>query len=197
MIDSQRRGRVWTAALATALLSGLSLSSAHGDEPIAPPTDPASLRAAKKVAEQPPVPPPPAKTKAVDHSGRRQKGDASIYADKFAGRKTADGDRLDMKDHVAASKTLPLGTVAKVTNLETGKATEVEVKDRGPFVSGRVVDLTPGAAKAIGLSKHDGVAPVVVSPVAVPQPDGSVKAGAGAAENAGLVSSPAAGGTTE
>jgi rare lipoprotein A len=118
----------------------------------------------------------------IDHSGKRQVGKASIYARKFAGRKMANGARMNPRDGNAASKTLPLGTVAKVTNLETGKSAVVTIQDRGPFVDGRIVDLSPGTAEKIGLAKEQGVAPVEVAPIAVPQPDGSVKAGAAATE---------------
>src|SRR5438270_6484086 len=69
----------------------------------------------------------------IDHSGRKQKGHASYYATKFAHRKMANGNRLDPQTHVAASKTLPLGTTASVVNLQTGKAAVVTVADRGPF----------------------------------------------------------------
>ena len=68
----------------------------------------------------------------------------------------------------AASKTLPLGTVAKVTNTATGKTAEVTVEDRGPYVDGRTIDLSRSTARQIGLGTHDGVAPVVV---AVPRSD--------------------------
>ncbi|HKB54988.1 MAG TPA: septal ring lytic transglycosylase RlpA family protein [Ramlibacter sp.] len=116
----------------------------------------------------------------IDRSGRRQVGKASIYARKFAGRRMADGHRMNPRDGNAASKVLPLGTVAKVTNLETGKSTVVTIQDRGPYVRGRIVDLSPGAAARIGLAKKKGVAPVEVAPIAVPLPDGSVKPGEGA-----------------
>ena len=72
--------------------------------------------------------------------------------------------------------------MARVTNLKTGKSTEVTIEDRGPFVAGRVVDLTPHAAEAIGLTWNEGLAPVIVAPIAVPQPDGAIRPGAGAAE---------------
>ena len=83
--------------------------------------------------------------------------------------------------NVAASKTLPLGTTAKVTNLSNGKSATVKVEDRGPYVDGRVVDLTPKVADELDMKKV-GVTPVVVAPIAVPQPDGAIKLGAGAAE---------------
>jgi len=82
---------------------------------------------------------------------------------------------------VAASKTLPLGTTAKVTNVQNGRSAMVKVEDRGPHVAARVVDVTPKVADQLDMKKA-GVAPVVVAPVAVPQADGTVKLGAGAAE---------------
>ncbi len=102
---------------------------------------------------------------ALDDGGRVERGKASVYSRSFDGKKMANGEHYDPQAHVAASKSLPIGTVAKVTNLENGKSTEVRVADRGPFVDGRVVDLTPRAAADIGLSHKEGVAPVVVAPV--------------------------------
>jgi rare lipoprotein A len=118
----------------------------------------------------------------LDLSGRRRVGKASIYAHKFAGRKMADGHRMNPRDGNAASKTLPLGTVAKVTNLDTGRSAVVTIRDRGPHVDGRIVDLSPGTAEQIGLAKEQGIAPVAVTPIAIPQPDGSVKPGDAAAD---------------
>ena len=83
--------------------------------------------------------------------------------------------------NIAASKTLPLGTVAKVTNLDNGKTATVKIEDRGPYVNGRVVDLAPKVANDLDMT-HKGVAPVIVKPVTLPQPDGQVKLGAGAAD---------------
>ena len=83
--------------------------------------------------------------------------------------------------NIAASKTLPLGTTAKVTNLNNGKSALVKVQDRGPYVGGRVVDLAPKVAEELEMTEP-GIAPVVVAPVAVPLPNGDVKLGAGAAE---------------
>jgi rare lipoprotein A len=88
---------------------------------------------------------------------------------------------LDPADNVAASKALPLGTTAKVVNTENGKEATVKVEDRGPFVDGRVVDVSPKVADDLDIKKQ-GAAPVVVKPVTVPQPDGGVKLGAGAAD---------------
>lgn len=129
----------------------------------------------------PPKPAPKTKHPPVDHSGRKQAGKVSYYARKFDGRKMADGRRFNPQAPVAASKTLPLGTTAKVVNLKTGKSAVVTVQDRGPHVDGRVLDVSPKVAEQLDLKKS-GVAPAVVKPIAVPQPNGGVKLGAGAAE---------------
>ena len=115
---------------------------------------------------------------ALDHSGKARRGKASYYARKFHGRKMADGTRMDPNANVAASKTLPLGTTAKVTNVENGKSATVEIRDRGPYVDGRIVDVSPKVAEKLDM-KEDGVANVVVKPITVPQPDGHAKPGAG------------------
>lgn len=83
--------------------------------------------------------------------------------------------------NAAASKTLPLGTTARITNLESGKSAVVTIRDRGPYVRDRIVDVTPKVAEKLEM-KENGVAPVVVKPIAVPQPDGSIKPGVGASE---------------
>ena len=88
---------------------------------------------------------------------------------------------MDPESNVAASKTLPLGTKAMVTNLRNGKSAVVEIKDRGPYAKGRIVDLSPKTANTLGLGSK-GTAPVEVAPIEVPQRDGSIKAGSGAAE---------------
>lgn len=131
---------------------------------------------------------PPAKGHKLDHSGRAQVGKASFYAPMFNGRKMADGTPMDPKDDNAASKTLPLGTKARVTNLETGKSAVVTIQDRGPYVEGRIVDLSPATAEKIGLHREAGLAPVEVAPITVPQPDGSVKPGAAVTESTGVAS---------
>jgi len=113
-----------------------------------------------------------------DLSGRKRVGKASFYAKKFQGRKMADGTRMDPNDDNAASKTLPLGTTAKVTNRETGQSATVTIQDRGPFVPGRIIDLSPATAEEIGLTQQAGVADVEVAPIRVPLPEGGAKAGA-------------------
>ena len=116
----------------------------------------------------------------LDHSGKKRVGKASFYAGFFAGRKMADGNRIDPHDDNAASKTLPLGTKARVTNLETGQSAVVTIQDRGPYVPGRIVDLSPSTARQIGITPKIGVAPVEVAPIEVPLADGSTKTGDGA-----------------
>ena len=80
----------------------------------------------------------------------------------------ADGTRMNPQDDSAASKTLPLGTTAKVTNLETGESAVVTIRDRGPFVKGRIVDLSPATADKVGLDRREGVSKVEVTPIAMP-----------------------------
>jgi rare lipoprotein A len=115
-----------------------------------------------------------------DTSGKERLGNASFYAKSFSGKKMADGKIMDPHQNNAASRTLPLGTVAKVTNLETGKSAIVTIQDRGPHVDGRIVDLSPATAQNIGLSRREGLAKVAVAPITVPLPDGRVKLGTGA-----------------
>ena len=75
-------------------------------------------------------------------------GIASVYA--YKGEPTANGETANPTGLTAAHKTLPFGTLVRVTNLETGKTVVVRINDRGPFVKGRVIDLTPRAATEIG-----------------------------------------------
>lgn len=130
-----------------------------------------------EVAPQTPKPKP-----KPDLSARKRVGKASFYARQFFGRTMANGAPMDPQGNNAASRTLPLGTTAKVTNVETGKTAVVKIEDRGPYVDGRVVDLSPGTAAKIGLTPRKGVTKVVVAPITVPLPDGNVKVGAAAHE---------------
>jgi rare lipoprotein A len=123
-----------------------------------------------------------AKKPALDRSGGKRFGKASFYANFFAGRKMADGKIMDPQTDNAASRTLPLGTTAKVTNLETGKSAVVTIQDRGPYVDGRIVDLSPSTAQKIGITRREGIAKVEVTPIAVPMPDGRIRLGAAASD---------------
>ena len=119
---------------------------------------------------------------APDLSARKRVGQASFYARQFSGKTMANGAPMDPQGDNAASRTLPLGTKAKVTNVETGKTAVVTIEDRGPYVDGRLVDLSPGTAAKIGLTPKKGITKVVVAPIVVPLPNGNVKTGAAAHE---------------
>ncbi|HEY1025572.1 MAG TPA: septal ring lytic transglycosylase RlpA family protein [Sphingobacteriaceae bacterium] len=80
-----------------------------------------------------------------------QTGKASYYASKFKGRKTASGAKYRHSKLTAAHRTLPFGTKVKVTNLRNGKSVKVKINDRGPFVAGRIVDLSKKAARRIDM----------------------------------------------
>ncbi|KAA0577359.1 septal ring lytic transglycosylase RlpA family protein [Azospirillum sp. B21] len=89
------------------------------------------------------------------------KGEASFYSHKFHGRTTASGEPMNQNKSTAASRALPLGSKATVTNEENGKSVDVIVNDRGPYVDGRVIDLSRSAAKKLDMIE-DGTAPVTV-----------------------------------
>jgi rare lipoprotein A len=89
----------------------------------------------------------------------RETGKASYYAGQFIGRKTASGEIFRKHKRTAASKTLPFGTVVRVKNLKNGKTVKVKINDRGPFVAGRIIDLSWKAARKIDMLE-DGVVPV-------------------------------------
>lgn len=89
-------------------------------------------------------------------------GQASFYADKFKGRKTASGEIFRQHKRTAAHKTLPFGTKVKVTNVSNGKTVKVRINDRGPFVAGRIIDLSKKAARKIDMVEA-GVSNVTIS----------------------------------
>jgi rare lipoprotein A len=101
------------------------------------------LAACAPEAPAPPAPPP-----APSFS---QVGVASYYAAKFEDRKTADGERFKSTGMTAAHRTLPLGTMVRVTNLENQRSVIVRINDRGPFMRKRIIDLSPAAARALGI----------------------------------------------
>lgn len=86
-------------------------------------------------------------------------GYASWYGPKFAGRPTANGEIFDPSQLTAAHKTLPFGTRVRVTNLTNNRSVTVRINDRGPFVAGRIIDLSRAAAERIAMIRS-GVAPV-------------------------------------
>jgi rare lipoprotein A len=83
----------------------------------------------------------------------QQVGIASWYGPGFHGRRTASGEIFDQYGLTAAHRKLPLGTEVKVTNLENGRSILVEINDRGPYVKGRVIDLSKAAARRLGIVK--------------------------------------------
>jgi len=86
-------------------------------------------------------------------------GLAAVYSDRLQGRKTASGERYDRSRLTAAHKTLPFGTKLKVTHAHNGKSVVVRVNDRGPTQAGRILDLSPAAARALGI-RANGMAEV-------------------------------------
>ncbi|MGE0085798.1 MAG: septal ring lytic transglycosylase RlpA family protein [Desulfococcaceae bacterium] len=109
------------------------------------------------------------KTDARGEPVVEQIGEASWYGKDFDGKKTASGEKFNPHDHTAAHPTLPMGTEATVTNLETGRSVDVIINDRGPYRHGRDIDLSKQAAKEIGMKK-DGAAPVKIE-AKVPRED--------------------------
>jgi len=101
-------------------------------------------------------------------------GEASYYGGKFNGRKTATGERFDEDKMTAASKELPLGSKATVTNEETGESVDVKINDRGPYAKGRVMDVSKGAAKELDMI-NDGTAQVRIEVDPDEQPNPQLK----------------------
>jgi rare lipoprotein A len=97
----------------------------------------------------------------------RDTGIASYYASKFEGRRTANGERYRKKEFTAAHRTLPFGTLLKVTNPKNHKWVIVRVNDRGPYNRRRIIDLSYRAAKHLGLTKGKGIAKVYIEEVPV------------------------------
>jgi len=83
--------------------------------------------------------------------GIEDRGVASWYGESFHGKQTANGELFDMESLTAAHRTLPLGSVVRVVNLANGKHVHVRITDRGPYVSGRILDLSRGAAARLGM----------------------------------------------
>ncbi|PYQ14001.1 MAG: hypothetical protein DMH00_02945 [Acidobacteria bacterium] len=113
----------------------------------------------------------------VDWSTFRQEGEASWYGPDFHGKTTANGERYNMLRLTAAHQQLPFNTLVKVTNLYNGRAATVRINDRGPFLKGRILDLSYAAAKALG-ANGPGVIRVQIEVVgkALPRKAALVKA---------------------
>lgn len=111
-----------------------------------------------------PMPPP------AGLLGFEQRGQASWYGEPHHGRRTASGEIYDMRQLTAAHRTLPFGTLVVVTNIDNGRSVEVRINDRGPFIEGRILDLSYAAAQELGATGR-GLVPVRLRVVALP--DGS------------------------
>ena len=102
---------------------------------------------------------PLSKGVAAQDVGGKEMGVASWYGQEFHGRMAANGERFDMFALSAAHRTLPLGSIVRVLNVRTGKHLYVPITDRGPYIQGRMLDLSYGAAQQLGLAEN-GLAPV-------------------------------------
>jgi rare lipoprotein A len=156
---------------------------------------------AARPAPPPPLPPPPTIAQPIQPSARPTPAvhvvKASWYGPGLAGKKTTSGEAYNPKALTAASKTLPIGSVVKVTNPQNGKSVNVRINDRGPFVPGRSLDLSQRAAEKIGVT-HKGVARVKVSKVSkVATPDQHDSATAAQSGQNGPVKSEGANDITE
>ena len=103
----------------------------------------------------------------VDKPPKAEIGHASWYGPRFHGKTTASGEVFDQQEFTAAHRNLPMGSRVRVTNLENEKSVEVEINDRGPFVDGRIIDLSRAAARALRMLE-DGITRVRVELLALP-----------------------------
>jgi rare lipoprotein A len=124
-------------------------------KPNATPAAPAAPADKAPVGIRPPTDKPMASTtdKPAAASGGAEVGLAAVYNDKLQGRKTANGQRYDRNLLTAAHKTLPFGTMVRVTNVKNKKSVVLRINDRGPFQQGRILDISPRAAKALGIHR--------------------------------------------
>ena len=113
---------------------------------------------------QPPPPPPAPVVEGPREVGKPKVTTASFYSPALQGQPTTSGEPYNQHAMTAASRTLPIGSHAKVTNLKTGKSVVVRINDHGPYVKGRGIDLSRDAAKHIGID-HRGIAKVKVTRV--------------------------------
>src|SRR5712691_11671508 len=117
---------------------------------------------ASSLSRRPPQ--PPGSAPILAHPQTQQLGIASWYGPGFHGQSTASGEIYNQNALTAAHPTLPLGTRVEVTNLANGKSVQVRINDRGPFVRGRTIDLSRGAAHKLGMVKP-GVSRVRIKPL--------------------------------
>lgn len=143
--------------VACALLASNAVAHAQNAKPASVLDKPPAARAAMAKAMI------KADKNAEKNSGGLQSGIASVYGFE-TGSRTASGNKLKLDAFTAAHRTLPFGTSVVVTNKRNGKTVTVVINDRGPFVKGRVIDVTPAAAKVLGFSGLTSVSLSVVKP---------------------------------
>jgi rare lipoprotein A len=160
-----------THALAFATIALFAGTTAAQTPPPAPAAPAAATTAPPPAAAPAPAAPAPAAAPAA--ASGVETGLAAVYSDKLNGRKTASGEIYDRNKLTTAHKTLPFGTKVKITNVKNDKSVVLRVNDRGPTQAGRVVDISPAAAKALGISTK-GMAEVRVE-VAEAAPAGKAK----------------------
>nr|WP_320048357.1 septal ring lytic transglycosylase RlpA family protein [uncultured Desulfuromonas sp.] len=166
------RCRLWvTILIVMTALWGCSASTPQQTKPAVSPTTGQPLKGWQKPYEVYGV----SYTPLLDHQGFSEEGIASWYGKKFHGRKTSNGEIYDMYAMTAAHKTLPLGVYVQVDNLNNGKTAVVRVNDRGPFVTGRIIDLSYTAASRLGVV-GPGTAPVRITALGYQEWDNSGKA---------------------
>src|ERR1039458_5952843 len=119
----------------------------------------------KKHARRPPPPPAPS---AAPKLGHTETGGASWYGHPYHGRRAANGEIYDMEKLTAAHRTLPFDTWLRVVDLDNSKTVEVRITDRGPFVEGRIIDLSHAAARAIDMI-GPGIARVRIEVIRTPE----------------------------
>jgi rare lipoprotein A len=148
-------------SLAVAAATALFCAHALAQSTVAPAAAPAAQPAAQPAAPSAPAPAP-----AAPAAGTEQ-GKLAWYGSKFAGRKTASGQRYDPNALTMAHKTLPFGTRVKVTNLANKRSVELRVNDRGPTQADRIGDVSHAAAKRLGMVRA-GVIDAEVTVIAAP-----------------------------
>ena len=151
------RGHRIAVGLSLVLLSACTVAPRYPAS--SPPAEPTDTRAANL--------PPETTAPVVSLEGAYQVGPASYYAHKFHGRQTANGEIFDMYGLSAAHRELPLGTVIRVTHVRNGRSLELRINDRGPFIPGRILDLSLGAAQKLDMVE-EGVAEVRIDIIREP-----------------------------
>src|SRR5579863_6978239 len=162
-------GRLIPSFLVALLLAGCAGRRPIANVPPPPPAEPESVPAPARPPYTPSTPQPPTRTSPFVPGAFVEEGKASWYGFPFHGRRAADGEIFDMNSLVAAHRTLPFGSILRVTNLNNGRDVQVRVIDRGPFVGDRILDLARAAAVALDMI-GTGTAPVRIELLSGPSP---------------------------